>query len=161
MRSNHSVAQKQCDPDAFRRREISVDSNLDSIAAVGAFLRSACSEEITSREESYKVEVSAMEAVTNAIKHAYGNRSGGKVTVTLTRYSDHVEVRVRDQGKAMKPKPLCDVRFDRGPIEDLPENGVGLFLMHQFMDLVAYRRKSACNILTMTKRLRQGPIMAS
>ena len=41
-------------------------------------------------------------------------------------------------------------------LENRPLGGLGLFLVHQMMDSVGYRRVEGCNIVTLTKETDAG-----
>jgi hypothetical protein len=60
--------------------------------------------------EAYRVELCAVEAVTNAIRHAYGNRSGAELWVTLTIEDRKLEVEVADTGLAMLAAQVSRLR---------------------------------------------------
>jgi serine/threonine-protein kinase RsbW len=75
--------------------------------------------------------ISVTEAVTNAIIHGNGKDQRKKVSISLHRDIDAIEVRVSDQGPGFDPSAVPD--------PTAPENlercgGRGLFLMQQLSD---------------------------
>lgn len=75
--------------------------------------------------------ITLTEAVTNAIIHGNGCDCKKKVSVSLLRHSDALEVRVSDQGIGFDPNKVPDPTTD----ECLDKcGGRGIFLMKQLSD---------------------------
>lgn len=107
-----------------------------------------------------EVEVCAVEAVTNAIRHAYRGESGHEVSVTLMIRAGKLEVDVSDTGTPMpehQQSRLVEgsriLEFDPDETELLPEGGMGLQIMHELMDEVSYRREGDVNSLQLIRLL--------
>lgn len=101
--------------------------------------------------EAYQTQLALVEAVTNIIRHAYDGQPDSEVEVTVTLYPQCLSLQVVDTGRpllALNPKVL---EFDPSDHSHLPEGGMGLLIMQQVMDRVAYRRVGPSNILTMEK----------
>src|SRR5688500_4926911 len=95
--------------------------------------------------DAYRVELCAVEAVTNAIRHAYGNQPGDEVSVTVVMRDNQLEVEVADTGLAMLAAQVSRLRygsdvfdFDARERACVPEGGMGLQIMHEAMDEVSY-----------------------
>jgi anti-sigma regulatory factor (Ser/Thr protein kinase) len=90
------------------------------------------------------------EVVTNVIRHAYRERAGA-VRVRLAARSGEVVAEIEDDGPAFDPlaRPAPDLDL---PLEERPIGGLGIHLVRNLMDAVAYRRCGVCNLLTLTKR---------
>ncbi len=103
-------------------------------------------------DDVFAFELSADEAVTNSLLHAYEGK-GGRVEVTISREDGEVVLVVRDWGTPFDPDRVAEPRLDL-PIEERPPGGLGLFLIHQFMDQVSFAfDQHAGNTITMRRRL--------
>jgi anti-sigma regulatory factor (Ser/Thr protein kinase) len=78
------------------------------------------------------------EACANAIRHAYEGRLDGRVELTLHAEADHLEFQVSDEGVPCPPE--CAERRPLGPpdIDNLPSGGLGIQLIHEVFDEVAF-----------------------
>ena len=113
--------------------------------------------------DAYRVELCAVEAITNAVRHAYGNRPGDEVSVTVSVQNDKLEVEVADSGLAMLAAQVARLRhgsdvfgFDPQDPDSLPVGGMGLQIMHEAMDEVSYETEGQVNRLRLVKHLAQG-----
>ncbi|HIW13579.1 anti-sigma B factor RsbW [Salinicoccus carnicancri] len=108
--------------------------------------------------EDSKIAVS--EAVTNAVKHAYGEDQTGEVLVGFAVYEDKVEIIVADHGQSFNYE---DVRKELGPYTEddnvnfLREGGLGLFLIETLMDEV-YIKKDPGVTISMTKFINESQV---
>lgn len=89
------------------------------------------------------------ELLVNIVKHAYDGASG-QIDIELEQSPHRIHITVLDHGmntfetpdKITAPDPL-----------DLPEHGMGLFIIHQSFDNVQYKRLSSDNQWQLTKEL--------
>ncbi|MGZ3416649.1 MAG: ATP-binding protein [Polyangiales bacterium] len=92
--------------------------------------------------------VSALgEAFNNTVIHAYRGRSDGRVTIEIEPQAEMLEIRIIDNGVSFDLSAVPTPELD-----DLPESGMGLFIIRSFMDEVAYR-SGPPNVLSLRKRL--------
>ena len=87
------------------------------------------------------------EAFNNVVIHGYEGGPVREIEIEIVLGEAAITVHVRDYGKSFDfssvPLPVLD---------DLPESGLGVFIIRSFMDDVRYV-SGAPNVLTMTKRL--------
>jgi len=133
--------------------QLVIDSSLQNVPLVGVAINALCASLSLGQTDAYQVELCAVEAVTNAIKHAYDNRLGFSVQVLFTTYPDKLVLAVCDEGKKMSKLIVPALDFDPTDLEHLPEGGMGLFLIHSIMDQVTYTSQHGKNTLTMIKKL--------
>jgi serine/threonine-protein kinase RsbW len=90
------------------------------------------------------------EAVSNAVNHGYAAGVRGEIAVRLRRRPDSVLVEVEDDGKPFDPlqAPPPDLTL---PLEQRPIGGLGIHLIMNLMDEVAYARVDGRNVLKMAK----------
>jgi len=86
------------------------------------------------------------EAFNNVAIHGYEGRERGDVDVEIEVEGDRITIYVTDTGSSFDftnvPEPALD---------DLPEGGLGVFIIKSFMDEVSYRAGRP-NVLRITKR---------
>lgn len=139
---------------------LTINSRLEDVLLIGMAVN-RLSAAFLSKEDSWRIELSVVEAVTNVIKHAYLYTPDKEVSVSLNFQDDRLRIKVMDRGCAMDPRLLKerDARifcFSRGNVQALPEGGMGIALINQIMDEVCYERDRGRNTLTLTKYLSGG-----
>lgn len=131
--------------------KLTIDSNLEDVFLIGLAVNNICSHIPYAELESNQIEICVVEAVNNTIKHAYKGEAGHDVEVLVALYLNRITFQVCDCGKTIKPGKMPKLEFDPNDLENLPEGGMGLFIIHEVMDEVAYETSKGKNILTMTK----------
>jgi serine/threonine-protein kinase RsbW len=145
-----------------RRIRLTIDSDPADVPLVGAAIHALCSEVSLAEEDCARIELCVVEAVTNAIRHAYRNERGHEVTVTFTVSDDRVDIEIADRGQPMPEGKL--ERTSAAVLDDaladpeaIAEGGRGLAIMKAVMDEARYHSKQTGalreNALTLTRRL--------
>lgn len=96
----------------------------------------------------HEVASAFVEAFNNAAVHAYRDLPPGEVEVEMRVNEARLEVEVCDSGRKFEPSVVPEP-----DLEALPEGGLGLFIIRNFMDRVHYETRAGKNVLTMSKRL--------
>lgn len=142
------------------RLRLTIDSDLKDVYLVALSVSKICEHLRMDPLDAYRVELCAVEAITNAVRHAYGNRPGDEVSVTVTVRSNKLEVEVADSGLAMLAAQVARLRngsdvfgFDAQDRDSLPVGGMGLQIMHEAMDEVSYETEGSINRLRLVKHL--------
>ena len=132
-----------------------IDSDLESVALVGMSVRKICSLTPFSDNESFQVELCAVEAVNNSIIHAYNDALLCEVEIILTVKEDCLSIEVCDRGKPMNSEVLLKAGLnpfdDMGSVDKISESGRGLGFIKEFMDKVIYKSDDDGNRLVMLK----------
>jgi serine/threonine-protein kinase RsbW len=143
------------------RFRLIVDSNLNDVFLISIFVRAVCDRLGMNVEDTSSVDVCAVEAVTNAIKHAYLGAPGKEVSVEVSATLERLDLYVRDQGQTMAEEHIAKLLkgsqvldFDPLDLEGVPEGGMGLQIIHQLIDEAAYSTEGGTNCLRLTKFLR-------
>jgi serine/threonine-protein kinase RsbW len=105
-----------------------------------------------SPESLFFVLLTIEELVTNCIKYGYDDSSEHTIVVELS-VADHVlTVTVTDDGHPFDPLsvPPPNLSLD---IQDRPIGGLGIFLLRELADQIAYERRDSKNCLTLTKQI--------
>jgi serine/threonine-protein kinase RsbW len=132
-----------------------IDSRLENVSLVGGAVRGIADTRSMDSTTCYQLELCVVEAVNNAIKHAYHCQAGHPVEVELLLCPDRLTFKICDSGEPMNPAKVKPFRFDPLKVETLPERGMGVYILNSLMDEVHYETIGAQNILTLIKYLKK------
>ncbi len=99
------------------------------------------------------VEICLTEALNNVIKHSYGNDNSRMIDINIKKDSKFLEIEIVDAGFPRKNLIIKDLDFDPADIENLPEGGMGLFIIKQLMDELSYNSIDGKNYFILKKWL--------
>lgn len=99
------------------------------------------------------VEICVIEALNNVVKHAYQGDNTKWIDVSLNLNSKVLEIRITDEGKSRTSFETPTLEFDPEDINNLPEGGMGLYIIHQLMDEIDYQIINDKNIFILKKYL--------
>lgn len=138
------------------RFRFGVPARLEYRDAVRSFIHHVCAQlhrrGILSERDAHGVVSAFVEAFNNAVIHAYEGHAFGPVEVAMSVSSRLLQVEVRDAGRTFAPEDVPEPDLDA-----LPEGGLGLFIIRNFMDEVRYERRGLQNVLMMRKQLVAAP----
>ncbi|MEO8661610.1 MAG: ATP-binding protein [Bryobacteraceae bacterium] len=144
------------------RFRISIESDLAAVFVVSVLVRGVCEHLGMDSAETSSIEICAVEAVTNSIKHAYDCAHGREVCVELLYTQDRLRLVVQDDGVSMPDQHRRTLTtgsnvfgFDPADLDRIPECGMGLEIIRQAMDEISYSTIGGTNSLNMTKFLRK------
>ena len=115
---------------------ISIPSRAEYVRVVRLALLGVASRMPFSYDDVEDIKLAVAEACNNAIVHA--GDSDALVKVTLTPYSDRLEIEVTDSGRVPPPGLIAPRNKAATRNEELRESGLGLFLMQTLMDEVGH-----------------------
>ncbi len=138
-----------------------IPSDLKNVYLIDMLVETLCSLVPLPDSGAFWIKLCAVEAVNNAIIHAYDKSPDHEVTVRVHIEEDRLTLEVRDAGRPMSPHLLAGQDLDAlaGNPEDpdsVATKGRGLAIIRETMDSVAYDRRDGENCLTMMKRLNHG-----
>ena len=140
------------------RLRLTINSDLRDVVYVGLMVSTFCQHLRMDPVAAAQVEICAVEAVTNAIRHAYRNETGNEVSVTLTVRNDQLEVEIVHVGLDMSPDARDRLTngsnvfgFDPQNVDAVPESGMGLQIIHDVMDEVSYKSENQVHTLQLLK----------
>jgi serine/threonine-protein kinase RsbW len=143
----------------IRQIKITIDSNLKNVSLVGTSINKLCSLLYLTKGECADIELCVVEAVNNAVKHAYENQGGNDVEIVFTIESDRLLIDILDSGKGMEMEKIQEPVFDVDDVESIPESGMGIHIIRSIMDEVSYiREHGKKNRLTMTRYLNSSVV---
>lgn len=137
--------------------QLSIASRLELVRLLGLAVRGICQGLPFSGEEVDALELAVCEAANNSIKHAYKGRADGKVRVTVAVDGTGLVICVQDRGTPLEDsKQLTRDLAVAQTLEELPEGGMGLFLIRNAADSVGYKAGDPDNVLVIRKSFSKG-----
>lgn len=124
---------------------------MENVSLAGIAVHSIISKLTGNGKLGYEIELCVVEACNNSIEHAYKGSFDKSVEILLQLNPDNIFIEIADWG-IPKPEGIkTDFDFDPEDIENLPEGGMGIFLIEEIMDELNYRSENGKNIFTMIK----------
>ncbi len=136
-----------------RAIRLTIDSRIENIPLVGLAVNQICSAATLTSVERGQIELCLVEAVTNSIEHAYGMRTDRQVEVELVLHANRIVMRVVDHGHPLPCLHPPRQELDPDDRANLPEGGMGLFIINSMMSESAYHSEGGRNTLELIKHL--------
>ena len=135
---------------------LDIESRPECIELLSSALCGVCQSALSAVEIA-RINLAMVEAVNNAVEHAYHGEPGHPVRVELELTPNRLDLRVRDYGQPMPPGRLEAVTALVEPDPDDPETwsmrGRGLAIIKSCMDTVEYEAREGVNTLAMSRAL--------
>jgi serine/threonine-protein kinase RsbW len=137
--------------------KLSVPGSTASRGKVLEAVERACREFAAHQAQSPEVFVNEMvsavgEAFNNIAIHAYDDDNRRSVHVEISCEDDFVTTTLKDFGVAFRPKPPVELNLGIVGTRDLPESGMGMFIIRAFVDEIVYT-PGIPNVLQLRKRV--------
>ena len=142
---------------AGKTLHLSIESKFSDVALIGNAVRGVCACSPLSTEAYGEMEVCVVEAVNNAIAHAYRHQVGFQVEATITLHPDRICFEISDFGSAIEEFAPRTLEFDPQVVDSIPESGMGLYIIGAIMDEVSYRSEQGRNTLSFSRYFRPPP----
>jgi len=126
---------------------IKIESRLENVVLVANAISAFCHSIQLDENITYQIETCVVEAVNNAIIHAYQNQPKHIVTIKWQMLNKEIRITIQDCGMMMKRIPA-----DK-PVSLEMESGRGWYIMRQWMDDVSYNSKSGNNYLILKRSI--------
>ncbi len=133
--------------------EINILSDYDNVAQVNDAVRDFLSNQGVETYILNAFDICLTEALNNIIKHAYKEENGREIVVKLRKDTKVIEVEIIDEGQPRTKFEIPNLDFDPQDINNLPESGMGLFIMNQLMDELKYENRDGKNYFLLKKWL--------
>jgi serine/threonine-protein kinase RsbW len=91
------------------------------------------------------------EAYNNIAIHAYDGLPPGEVDIAIESTAERVVIEITDTGRSFDPS-----RIRPPDLDELPESGMGLFIIRSFMDETSYTPGPPANVLRLVKKRPAG-----
>jgi serine/threonine-protein kinase RsbW len=116
---------------------ITLNTDFDELERFDAFITQLSSDAELSEDQFEALQLTASEAVTNAMKHGNGMDESKKVHVHAELLPDMLRLSVEDEGDGFDPQSLPD---PLDPANLLKPSGRGVFLMKTYCDEVIHSK---------------------
>lgn len=135
------------------KKDFKIPSEYSEIPKLCGLINSFCKENVGNLTICNEIEICLVESLNNIIKHAYKGDHTRWIDLSIEINTSNIIIHVKDDGipRDVKKKPTLD--FDPDDIENLPEGGMGLFIIDQLMDELTYKSIDGANIFTMKKSI--------
>ena len=130
--------------------EILLVNDLKEIARVAEQIDEFCASRAIASEVAYAVNLALDEILTNTISYGYADDEPHQIELIVSLEVEALVIVIGDDSAAfdLSNAPTPDVGAS---LEERPLGGLGLFLVHQMMDSVEYRREGERNLITLKK----------
>lgn len=133
--------------------EIKILSDYDKVSKVNSEVRSILEDEGIEPHILNAFEICIMESINNVIKHAYKGENNKSILVKLRTDKKLIELEIIDEGTPRTKFEIPDLDFDPKDINNLPESGMGLYIIKQLMDELKYESRNGKNHFILRKWL--------
>lgn len=148
---------KECGRLSEKSIRMTIKSRLENVFLIGLAVNRIVSYSAGGEVDASLIELCVVEAVNNAIEHAYGYNTDKDVEVVVNLYKNGVSFDINDWGAPLNPDlPLKDFKFEEKDIPLMKENGRGLKIINKTMDYMAFNSCGGKNTLSMCKMFKSG-----
>ena len=136
--------------------ELSLANELREIAGVAAKIDEFCASHDLGHV-AYAVNLAIDEILTNTISYGYEDDERRRIEVIVRLEPEALVVVIVDDSLPFDLALVPERDIEGASLEDMPLGGLGIFLVHQMMDSVDYRREEGCNVVTLIKNTAESP----
>lgn len=134
-------------------RNFNISSEYASVIEINQRIREYLTDNNLEEHICNAVEICLTEALNNVIKHSYGGDNSKTIEINIKKNPKFLEMEIIDTGSPRENLVINDLDFDPSDIENLPEGGMGLFIIKQLMDEMIYSSKEGKNYFILKKWL--------
>ena len=132
---------------------LTLHNDVQEVPLLARFIDTISEENAMDMEMSKNINLAVEEAVVNVMNYAYPEGTVGEVKIDASVTDGLLTLLISDSGTPFDPTVKKDPDINL-PAEERAIGGLGILLVRQFMDTVAYQRTDGMNILTLTKRIK-------
>jgi len=134
------------------RLSLHIKNDLGEIGRMSQEVATWCQRVALPEETEFQIDLVLDELVSNVIRHGLKDSQEHCIEVNLRCDEQDLILEVEDDGAPFNPldSPTPDITK---PIEERRIGGLGIYLVRQIMDHLAYERRAGKNYLLMRKRL--------
>ncbi|MBR1447959.1 MAG: SpoIIE family protein phosphatase, partial [Prevotella sp.] len=138
--------------DGEHRHSITLPNDIATVPQLPQFIDEVAEDAALDASQTMSLNLAIEEAVVNVMEYAYPEGTKGTVNIVATIVNGVLSFVISDSGKPFDPTAKAEVDTTLSA-EERPIGGLGIHLVRQIMDDVAYERKDNKNILTLRKKL--------
>lgn len=134
-------------------QHISLPNDVATVPRLAEFIDQVCEAAGLDMGTTLQLNLAAEEAVVNVMNYAYPPGTEGKVEISALIGGGKLLLSIKDSGAPFDPTAKAEVDTTL-TAEERPIGGLGIHLVRQIMDSIAYERTAdGHNILRLTKNL--------
>lgn len=130
---------------------MTIRNEIGELAILRDALRRFCAEQGVPRKTRLQLHVTLDEIVSNIIKYAWPEGGAHELSVRMSAEAGCVRIEVIDDGRAFDPRTAPEPRPSAARRRTRP-GGIGIHLVRQLVDEIAYHRADNRNHVIVTKR---------
>lgn len=134
------------------KKQIILENRIDELVRLSAFIDALGEEWSIAPEVVFNLQLALEECATNVIMYAYPPEEKQTLLVTAELVEHDLVLTIEDGGLPFDPTQVAEADTTLSA-EERPIGGLGIFLVRQLMDTVAYQRIEGKNRLTLMKRI--------
>lgn len=134
-----------------KSRRLSIKNEVEELTKLPEFVDTVCEEAGVDMALIASLNLALEEAATNVVLYAYEGGEG-IIDIDAVYTPEYLKFIITDAGIPFDPTQKEDADTTLSA-EERPIGGLGIFLVRQIMDTIAYERKDGHNILTLIKKL--------
>jgi len=131
--------------------KISLNNDLGELRTAAAEIDAFCASHDMPDAIAYAVNLAVDELLTNTISYGYDDDDVHALDLALSMDGDVIVIEITDDARPFDPSQNTTPDTSAG-IDERSIGGLGIFLVHELMDEVQYRRIGERNMVTLRKR---------
>ena len=134
------------------RKQLVLQNDIEQVPTLALFVDEVCETVGLDMATTMKLNLAIEEAVVNVMNYAYPQGTVGDISIEAQANDEQLAFIISDCGSPFDPTAQQEADITLSA-EERPIGGLGIHLVRQIMDDVAYERKDNYNILTLRKKL--------
>ncbi|MFC2085139.1 ATP-binding protein [Bacteroidota bacterium] len=130
---------------------IKIESKYKNVDSVINKVQQFAFENGVNKKQTGEIVICVVEALNNIIKHGYLEKPGSFINIGFQKKDDIIKIQITDKGISRKNFTEPSFDFDPDDIQNIPEGGMGLYLIETLMDNNMYETIGDKNLFTMEK----------
>lgn len=132
---------------------IRVANDLKELAVIAEQVDAFCGQREISPAVAYQVNLSLDELLTNTINYGYEDGVRHEIRIDLSIDGDRLVIRIEDDARQFDLTDSDPNKADTdSDLDERMPGGLGIFIVHQMMDTVSYRRENNKNVVLLGKK---------
>ncbi len=135
------------------KKNYTINSDYKSVSTLVGEIKKLLELVGASPKETGEIQMCLTEALNNVVKHSYGGKPGNEIQLNISLYKERIEFEILEYGLPRKNTGKPKLEYDPNDINNLPEGGMGLFIIDKLMDSTEYSSDNGKNIFILKKNL--------
>ena len=129
-------------------------NDLNELAGIAARIDEFCAEREIPASVAYQINLSLDELLTNTISYGYADDVPHEIHIDLRVEGERLTIRIEDDARQFDLTDNDPNRADTSSdLDERVPGGLGIFLVHNMMDSVGYRREGGRNVVQLSKKI--------